>query len=770
MAAIVAAGRSPGPQPQHIRYSDVTASNNAATIVNDPLWIYAQAANHRDSPYSFSSYRSKFAFSSDSFVKNLMQISLCQSIHRSDIESIISDLSRACSQNIGAPIRASAIYALGLISDVSSQARIYFAMKDAHFLVRSSAARALSNMALRGIRTEPSALPFISSLVDDESWEVRRDVAILLHHMAWNDSSYAVGAGSSSQTFGDTVFIALCHLCMDPVPNVRIAAMRSIGARPSNVSSRLLLQTFSKIPLSDLLNQDRSSSRLQFDHTDIDDIVNQGGLSEVFRSDFPFPESAAGIFVHGLEDEYSTVRQFTIDAISSFGHHSPVFAGKSLDFLVDMFNDELSDIRNEAIRAVKAMLRYSTETNLSPTQLETTLCNLVDQEPSTRYEALDLISSLRVLDLPSLQSVAVKLLQCLSSFPDSHRNTFDAIRTVAKNHSKAIPNLIQQWCQADASFFENWNKFSLSPSVLGFLLFLQAAEPSSEDFLPKHLNDLLEFTQHRLSVEDVSPRVRIWIPCQILINAFQNLLGALKAGGFSEVQTLATNLIVLIDNDVKQQKTGGISGLLQFSRVYAEWFANLGSLVSSNCQEPAICRERLHSLIYSMEYAFFGFSNHDRLKVQNIRNITWKVAAGNRITAEDVASLCWWPVSCTSIKYADIRINAPKFDPELPIRVGAQYVSAVPVEAAINFLYRPRSLMLRLKISETRSFFFKPELREFSLERPGAYSLRTEIRISPEHFPNIRKDAQLPVEIGFVWRDARNGWLCTPTKVLVVFA
>lgn len=54
---------------------------------------------------------------------------------------------------------------------------------------------------------------------------------------------------------------------------------------------------------------------------------------------------ACGAFVHGLEDEYLEVRSATVDSMCQLGTRHVPFAAQCVDFLVDMFNDEIQSVR-----------------------------------------------------------------------------------------------------------------------------------------------------------------------------------------------------------------------------------------------------------------------------------------------------------------------------------------------------------------------------------------------------------------------------------------
>lgn len=91
---------------------------------------------------------------------------------------------------------------------------------------------------------------------------------------------------------------------------------------------------------------------------------------------------ACGAFVHGLEDEYLEVRSAAVLSLCLLSLNNPDFANLSLDFLVDMFNDEIEDVR---LKAIDCLRRISEHIILRDDQLETILGMLeVGNLPSLR--------------------------------------------------------------------------------------------------------------------------------------------------------------------------------------------------------------------------------------------------------------------------------------------------------------------------------------------------------------------------------------------------
>lgn len=82
----------------------------------------------------------------------------------------------------------------------------------------------------------------------------------------------------------------------------------------------------------------------------------------------PFPTC-----VHSVSDIISEVRIAAVEALCQLARSSPSFAEKCLDFLVDMFNDEIEEVRLQSIHVLREI---STNITLREDQLDTVLAVL----------------------------------------------------------------------------------------------------------------------------------------------------------------------------------------------------------------------------------------------------------------------------------------------------------------------------------------------------------------------------------------------------------
>lgn len=183
----------------------------------------------------------------------------------------------------------------------------------------------------------------------------------------------------------DAAFGNICSAMCDLSMQVRTQAASLLGSM-TEVSSEFLHQTLDKKLMSNL----RRKKSLHERYTE---LFQSGEWSsgKKWADDAPkeqvnvatvslMASGACGALVHGLEDEFLEVRTAAVDSMCRLALSNPPFAIMSLDFLVDMFNDEIEDVRLKAISSLTSISRHII---LREDQLETMLSALeVRFEPS----------------------------------------------------------------------------------------------------------------------------------------------------------------------------------------------------------------------------------------------------------------------------------------------------------------------------------------------------------------------------------------------------
>lgn len=176
----------------------------------------------------------------------------------------------------------------------------------------------------------------------------------------------------------DAAFGSVCSAICDLSMHVRTQAAELLGGMTS-VSNEFLHQTLDKKLMSDL-------RRKRSLHESYSVLFQSGEWStgKKWADDKPkenididtvslMASGACGALVHGLEDEFLEVRTAAVDSMCRLALKNPPFAVISLDFLVDMFNDEIENVR---LRAIYSLTAISKHIVLREDQLETMLGSL----------------------------------------------------------------------------------------------------------------------------------------------------------------------------------------------------------------------------------------------------------------------------------------------------------------------------------------------------------------------------------------------------------
>lgn len=176
----------------------------------------------------------------------------------------------------------------------------------------------------------------------------------------------------------DAAFGHVCSSICDLSMQVRTHAASLLGGM-TLVSNEFLDQTLDKKLMSNL----RRKKSLHERYTE---LIQSGEWSsgKKWADDAPkeqvdtntvslMASGACGALVHGLEDEFLEVRMAAVDSMCKLAQSNPKFAVLSLDFLVDMFNDEIESVR---LKAISSLTAISQHISLREDQLETMLSSL----------------------------------------------------------------------------------------------------------------------------------------------------------------------------------------------------------------------------------------------------------------------------------------------------------------------------------------------------------------------------------------------------------
>ena len=179
----------------------------------------------------------------------------------------------------------------------------------------------------------------------------------------------------TTQRLIDDAFGKICYAVQDLSVQVRELSVKLIGSL-HKVSPSFLEQTLDKKLMSNMRSK-KSAHERQAQQV----ASGEWSSGKKWADDAPREEleadsvnlmamGACGAFIHGLEDEFLAVRSASIDSITALSIQNPRMANLALDFLVDMFNDEIEAVQ---LKAIEALTMIADHISLQVHQLETIL-------------------------------------------------------------------------------------------------------------------------------------------------------------------------------------------------------------------------------------------------------------------------------------------------------------------------------------------------------------------------------------------------------------
>ncbi|XP_068649307.1 protein SIEL isoform X3 [Aristolochia californica] len=205
---------------------------------------------------------------------------------------------------------------------------------------------------------------------------------------------------------------------------VRIEAFRSLG-RIQLVSEDILLQTLSKKVLG-------SRSERKF-------------LAQCSQSEnLSLVSSAAGAFIHGLEDEFYEVRSAACASLGKLTIFSTKFATEALKFLVDMLSDDTMVIRLQTFETLFFMASCGS-IQLQELHMHMLLSGLMDTYSDIRSAARKLLRVIKLPDLEIFKSAITGLLNSLEMYAQDGAEIFSALFFMGKNHEKFAAIIVKEF-------------------------------------------------------------------------------------------------------------------------------------------------------------------------------------------------------------------------------------------------------------------------------------------------------------------------------------
>ncbi|KAL8140738.1 hypothetical protein V2J09_006759 [Rumex salicifolius] len=273
----------------------------------------------------------------------------------------------------------------------------------------------------------------------------------------WGQMLAATKSESDYNDCSDFLFIQLCSMVRDMSVAVRLETFYAIG-RIKVISDNILLLTLSK--------------RIQGAM-----IVNKFfGLSSGKQYELP-TSTVAGVFLHGLEDEFSEVRGASCKSIQTVSAISTRFSSEAVTLLMDVMNDDSVKVRMQALETVHHMALHN-HLKLQQEHLQVLVATISDKSPEIRSGAMEILGTIKLPNIKSYKVYIGGLLGNLNLHPQDEAKTLSFLFKSGQVHSKFAFCVIEN---AYAEMTDPGGKLALDkPEMIGLVVLAISVSLSAE--------------------------------------------------------------------------------------------------------------------------------------------------------------------------------------------------------------------------------------------------------------------------------------------------
>ncbi|XP_017012595.2 integrator complex subunit 4 [Drosophila takahashii] len=504
--------------------------------------------------------------------------------------------------------------------------------------VRAQALHALLTLGERGSQLPAVLYRRAVEAMKDDYECVRKEALRLVFMLGNRHPDYVIPSDRQQEELRmiDAAFSKVCEALCDLSLQIRVLAAELLGGMTA-VSREFLHQTLDKKLMSNLRRKRTAHERGAR-------LVTSGEWSSGKRwaDDAPqehldarsisiIASGACGALIHGLEDEFLEVRTAAVASMCKLALSRPDFAVTSLDFLVDMFNDEIEDVRLKAIYSLTAIARHIV---LREDQLEIMLGSLEDFSVEVREGLHLMLGACRVSTQTCLLMVVQKLLDVLAKYPQDRHSTYACMRKIGQKHPHLVMAVAVHLLYVHP-FFETPERDVEDPSYLCVLILVFNA---AEHLVP--IISLLPTATHRhyAYLRDSMPHLVPQLPIE---GASSRIDSAMRQAGSSaeylqmilshieEIFTMADERVELLQTAQSNlQRLGAIDAGMYGTSNFLETFlaAQIQIEQMQRCASTQRSRvplkESLAALIRNclkLQHTFSGLNYGDILQVKQLR-------------------------------------------------------------------------------------------------------------------------------------------------------
>ncbi|KAK7078719.1 Integrator complex subunit 4 [Halocaridina rubra] len=511
---------------------------------------------------------------------------------------------------------------------------------------RRAAIEALLQVHEKGVKLSEEMYHILCKALKDDYQCVREAALNLIKVVADSDPERLVPIGDCDEhhvCLVDHAFSEICNMVNDNSIRVRIQATSLLGSM-KGISEFFLQQTLDKKLMSNMRRKRSAHERAKA-------MVASGEWSsgKTWGEDTPKEKveaesvsvintGACGAFVHGLEDEYLEVRNSALESICALALNNVQFASQSLDFLVDMFNDEIEEVR---LKAIQVMQQVAPHITLRADQLGEILHALKDASIDIRESLHKFLATTLLPTMDCVKLCVTALLENLKRYPQDKRSIHKCLVSLGTNH----PILVH----------------ALVPQLLAIHPYLDGVEPSVQDggdyicklilvlnaakYCPMILPLLEQHTKwHYSYLRNTMPQ---FVPVlklagegkpatePVKTNTLRFLRASLERVALSEQKSMQLRLAIYETAYCDMMKLGDIDPSLsagaQFAALYTQCMLLFNKIMSTrnwltpstlSQQQSGALKSHVDQLLrntFRLRHAFTNLSSNEEASIRNLR-------------------------------------------------------------------------------------------------------------------------------------------------------
>ncbi|XP_010553124.1 PREDICTED: protein SIEL [Tarenaya hassleriana] len=313
--------------------------------------------------------------------------------------------------------------------------------KDPYPLIRKAALDGLANLCKTGDIDQGHAVEGCYSrateLLGDAEDSVRASAVCAVAE--WGKLLIASKEEIDRSGCTDAVVLQLCSMIRDMSVEVRTEAFKALG-KIGTASEGVLLQTLSKKVLGG------SKQKKPQNH----------GSNELPEASVA---GAAGVFIHGLEDEFYEVREAAVESLCSLSVHSIKFSTEAMNRLMDMLYDDNMAVRLKTLETMHHMANFG-KLEMHNTYVTAFLDAVVDSFENIRSVARKVLKLVKLPDTKLFKQCIEGILKSLEMYPQDEPDVLSALFHMGQNHANFSANVVKIVSQELEAASSNKSEFS----------------------------------------------------------------------------------------------------------------------------------------------------------------------------------------------------------------------------------------------------------------------------------------------------------------------